>query len=101
MNNSDRPINLAYSALLDFGRLFFDAKVVFRKCPLQGEWSSKNIDIDQLYEMGKLYGRTLPEGYHKFATRFRCAEKYTYETYTLVLNVKSQRGLDMSMLNMG
>lgn len=72
-----------------------------KKCPLHGEWKAEKIDLDSLYELGDKYGQILPEGDHKFTVRFRSKKNYTYDTFSLVMNVKSQRGLDLSMLNMG
>lgn len=97
----DRVDSLAMTALLNTVGRIFNSKVIFAKCPLQGPWASENIDLDQLYEMSQLYGRLLPEGFHKFSLRLRSAENYTYETFSWVLSVKSQRGFDLSMLNMG
>lgn len=100
-NRGGNSKNLFISAMLDFVGFIFDTKEIFRKCPLQGRWASENVDVDQLYEMGNLYGRTVPEGFHKFDVRLRSSGNYTYETLTLVIHSKSQRGFDLSMLNMG
>lgn len=100
MKNLKRYQNNLFSAFLDFIRLAFGSEM-FRACPLQGEWKVENVDLDQLYEMGNKYGQMVLEGDHKLNVRLRSKKNHTYETFSLVLNVKSQRGLDLSMLNMG
>lgn len=93
--------NKLISAFLDFVRLAFGAQAILRKCPLKGSWVSDGIDLDRVYEMSQLYGQMLPEGDHKFAIKLRSKGNYTYQTISLVLNCKSSRGWDLSMLNMG
>lgn len=93
--------NMLIWAFLDFIRLALGPQAILRKCPLEGIWSSEHIDLDRVYEMGALYGQMLPEGDHKFAVKLRSVRNYTYQTFSLVLNCKSKRGFDLSMLNMG
>lgn len=100
MGNS-RGRNVLVTSFLDFLRFSFDSKEVFKKCPLQGKWASENVDLDQLYGLGEKYGQGLPEGDHKFTGRFRSKTNYTFETIVMVLNIKGQRGVDLSMLSMG
>lgn len=91
--------NRLTSVVLDFLRSTLDANILFRKCPLQGTWTSENVDLDQLYKIGDKYGHVISKGYHKLEIRLKSQKNYTYETFRLV--IENLRGSNLTTLNLG